>query len=240
MSYFQIDRFMGEFPDGFQRTNQYRCLIDVGAVGNGILRAKYPKGADLLAQGLICEGTRTPSRSFDTVNMELYGYQEKYPVFTTYTDLECSFLMPLVTDGHGGASNQIAQLMNEWQNLIQRRVDTAYNDDSMVLQFPDDYRLKRGMTLELLNPLNGKRNDGGIGIRLGTSLPYIPPIDILNKVLRNKLSPPEDTYLSPPTLRYHFFNIYPITVESSPVGWQATNEIQRVSVAFAYSYWVSS
>mgnify|MGYP003642232581 CR=1 FL=1 len=239
MSYFQIDRFMSEFQDGFQRINQFRCMINVSAVAGGALTRAYPRAASWLAQGILCEGTRTPSRSFETVALEMYGYQEKFPVFTTYTDLECSFLMPLAP-GTDGVTNEVSQLLNEWQNLIQRRHTSGSGaDDPMVLRFPSEYRVKQGFTLELLNPYNGKRSQGGIGVNVNAAVPYIPPLKILNKVFRNKNAPAESEYQSPPTQRYEFFNVYPITVESSTVGWQSINEVQRVTVAFAYSYWVS-
>ena len=238
MAYFNLDRFIAEFQDGFQRPNQFRCLLDVNTVANGRLAAQFPRAAQLLAQGLLCEGTRTPSRSFDTVSKDMAGYQEKYPVFTTYTDLECSFFAPLLTDGNG-STNQVLGLFNEWQNNIQRRVDnTTFYDDAMVLQFPDAYRLRKGMSLQLLNAYNSKRSDGlfGINVKVGTT--YIPPIEILNRVF-GKHGPPDDTYTSPPTITYNFFNVYPITVESAPVAWQSSGEIQRITVSFAYSYWTN-
>jgi len=213
MSYFQIDRFMSSFKDGFQRTSQFRCMIDVSAVAGGALKKAYPAAAEWLAQGILCDGTRTPSRSFETVGLEMYGYQEKFPVFTTYTDLECSFMMPLAPSTKG-ITNQVSDLLIEWQNLIQRRRTAGSGaDDPMVLRFPSEYRVKQGFTLELLNPYNS------------TAI-----------ALRDSV---KDDWQAPPTQRYEFFNVYPFTVESTAVGWQSVNEVQRIDVSFAYSYWVS-
>jgi hypothetical protein len=42
---------------------------------------------------------------------------------------------------------------------------------------------------------------------------------------------------SKPTLSYKFFNVYPKTVESSPLAWMGDADIQKVTVSFTYSYW---
>lgn len=218
MSYYDLQQFLGALQlhsNGLQRATLFRCLLDVGSIigpTGRVLSAVYPNAYDVLRRGLVCESTRTPTRTFETTALSIYGYEEKYPVFTTYTDLECTFLTPLFTSslfaGNGELRNEVYDLFVAWQSLIQNPTDVQVNgsaqitNGSMNLSFPDTYRLKDGMVLETIGP-NTDDN-------------------------------------ARPTSTFRFFNVYPITVESAAVSWMNNDEIMRVSVTFAYSYWSST
>ena len=130
--------------NGVQRTNRYRCLLDVGPLG----RSEYGTAASLLREGLLCRATVTPSRSLETTTVDLSaGYEEKYAIGTTYTDIDCTFLCPLIN-----GKTEVLSLFHAWQNRIQNRGRLNEGESAdMVLTFPDTYRLTQGMTFELLS-----------------------------------------------------------------------------------------
>ena len=127
-----------------QRTNRYRCLLDVGPLG----LSEYGTAASLLREGLLCRTTMTPSRTLETTTVDLSaGYEEKYAIGTTYTDIDCTFLCPLIN-----GKTEVLSLFHAWQNRIQNRGRLNEGESAdMVLAFPDTYRLTQGMTLELLS-----------------------------------------------------------------------------------------
>ena len=130
--------------NGVQRTNRYRCLLDVGPLG----LSEYGTAASLLREGLLCRATVTPSRSLETTTVDLSaGYEEKYAIGTTYTDIDCTFMCPLIN-----GKTEVLSLFHAWQNRIQNRGRLNEGESAdMVLAFPDTYRLTQGMTLELLS-----------------------------------------------------------------------------------------
>jgi hypothetical protein len=244
MAYYNLETFLASFNrSSFQKTAQFRCRLSVENVAGGRLKRLYPEAARLLAEGLICESTRTPSRAFDTTNMTISGYEEKYPIFTTYTDVDCTFMTPLIV-GERGSRNQVLELFNTWQNLIQPRTErgrgasTTINDSDMVMRFPDYYRLKDGMVLEMFDPYSAKRNSGQVALNL-KSKPNIN-IPLIGKAsIGATFGDPDPDTETEPTIAYRYYNVFPSTVESSPVGWSNVDELQKITVSFTYSYWAS-
>jgi len=254
MAYFNIDSFLNGVigENGLQRSTQFRCRIPVANIGGGgrmgrFLNRRYPEACTWLAEGLLCEQTRTPSRSFDTTTLSIYGLQEKYPVFTTYTDHECQFYTPLVKRG-GKHYNDVAALFHEWQNVVQRRTLPGGGDAGMLLMFPDDYRLQAGMILDQFSAYNEKRRGGLLGVNVNAQGNVRDGIRRFNQVSRWFNGPQiPDRFRwewgngedgdSEETLSYEFFNVFPQTVQSSEVDWAGMNEFQRVTVSFTYSYW---
>lgn len=243
MSNFNIGQFMAEFQNGFQKPNQYRCKLPINTIANNILGKQFPKAAEYLAIGLVCQSARTPSRQFETTPLTIYGYEEKYPTFTTYTDLECTFLAPLVGTNPKTAKNDILRLFHAWQELIhprdkQQTIATAANGigaSQMMLRFPNEYRLQN-MELELLNPYNEKHGEAGFDLKVNVRVPIVGNIGGALS-FRDPNSADDAQYASTPTIAYRFQNVYPITVESSPVTWNSTDEFQAITVSFAFSYW---
>ena len=154
-----ISAFLGRVvSDGLQRTNRYRCRLDLTQFGNFAagrrLAASLPKTAELLREGLLCRTTMTPSRTLETTTVNLAGgYEETYAVGTTYNNLDCTFLCPLI-DG----TNQVLTLFHAWQNLIQNR-GKVNEDANMVLKFPKEYRLEQGMRLEMFGGQEPNRDN---------------------------------------------------------------------------------
>ena len=130
--------------NGVQRTNRYRCLLDVGPLG----LSEYGTAASLLREGLLCRTTMTPSRTLETTTVDLSaGYEEKYAIGTTYNDIDCTFLCPLIK-----GKTEVLSLFHAWQNRIQNRGRLNEGESAdMVLTFPETYRLTQGMRLELLS-----------------------------------------------------------------------------------------
>lgn len=246
MAYYDLQEFLSTVgSNGFQRSTHFRCRLDLTTIQNNRLASIYPSAFTALQRGLLCEATRLPSRQFETTPLSIYGYEEKYPTFTTYTDLECTFLAPLFPSssaaGNGELRNEVHDLFTTWQALVQNPTSVQVNgavqilDGTMNLSFPDTYRLKDGMVLETFSPFNPKRNSGQIGLAGNIN---VPRLGIQRAGIRFG-EPSEDVPL-PPTATYRMYNVYPITVESVPVSWGSVDETVRVTVTFAYSYWSST
>lgn len=246
MAYYDLQDFLSTVGgNGFQRGTHFRCRLDLTTIANNRFAQVYPNAFAALQRGLLCESTRLPSRQFETTPLSIYGYEEKYPTFTTYTDLECTFLAPLFPStsytGNGELRNEVHELFTSWQALIQNPTSVQVNgstqilDGTMNLAFPDTYRLKDGMVLETFSPYNEKRNTGQFGLAGNINVPRIG-------IVRGSVQfgeAKEDNPL-PPTATYRMYNIYPLTVESIPVSWGSVDENIRVTVTFAYSYWSST
>ena len=149
-----ISAFLGRvLSQGLQRTNLYRCKLDLPAQFGNF--AGLPKAAELLREGLLCRTTMTPSRTLETTTVNLAGgYEEEYVIGTTYNNLDCTFLCPLI-----GGTNPVLTLFHAWQNLIQNR-GKGGEDANMVLTFPREYRLEQGMRLELFSGQEPNRDFG--------------------------------------------------------------------------------
>src|SRR5579872_3247319 len=63
----------------------------------------------------------------------MYGITENYPVHTVYTDIQCTFLLPLVSN-----DNALPRFFNYWMNFIQNQFNGP--DSGLNFTFPDDYR----------------------------------------------------------------------------------------------------
>ena len=150
-----ISAFLGRvLSGGLQRTNRYRCKLDLPAQFGNFAFAGLPKAVELLREGLLCRTTMTPSRTLETTTVNLAGgYEETYAVGTTYNNLDCTFLCPLI-DG----TNQVLTLFHAWQNLIQNR-GKVNEDANMVLKFPKEYRLEQGMRLEMFGGQEPNRDN---------------------------------------------------------------------------------
>ena len=192
--------------------------------------------------------------------MTIYGLEEKYPVFTTYTDHDCRFLAPLV-ERNGKQHNDVANIFHEWQDAIQDAnvphrgtqrlvgdVVTTNNPTSKNQQFPDEYRLTEGMVLDQFSAWNEKKRGGILGVNINAQGNVRDGIRRFNQIsrwfdgpqipvsLRREWGNRDETE-SDPTLSYKFFNVYPVLVQSNAVSWLGDAELQRITVSFVYSYW---
>jgi hypothetical protein len=151
-----LTNFMASFREGFQRSNRFLCKLDLSAPSmpypfdrsGASIQNTYPTAVALLKQGILCSSVGTPNRSFETTELDIYGYRETYPVGIEYGDLECTFLAPLVN-----GKNEVLQVFQAWHYFIQshslRNVGVQGKDD-LVLRFPSEYRVPQGMSIETL------------------------------------------------------------------------------------------
>ena len=150
-----ISAFLGRvLSGGLQRTNRYRCKLDLTNLGAPdapavfITEPHLQEAVALLKEGLLWRTTMTPSRTLETTTVNLAGgYEETYAVGTTYNNLDCTFLCPLIGDKgdpESIATNPVLSVFHAWQNLIQNRGRKG-EDADMVLTFPKTYRLAQGM-----------------------------------------------------------------------------------------------
>jgi len=237
-----INAFLGRvMHGGFQRTNQYRCKLDFTNFGNlnaGNF-AGLPKAAELLREGLLCRTTTTPSRTLETTTVDLAGgYTETYAVGTTYNNLDCTFLCPLI-DG----TNQVLTLFHAWQNLIQNRgkvgeTDMFGDDANMVLAFPKTYRLEQGLRLELFTGhKNQRRREAAVADNSFDQLTNLghdfSAIDFKGR----DSARPETLGEKAVSTAFEYFDVYPVTVSGTTVDWITVDEMMEVAVSFSYTHW---
>ena len=236
-----INAFLGRvLSGGLQRTNRYRCKLDLTQFGNFAagrrLAASLPKTAELLREGLLCRTTMTPSRTLETTTVNLAGgYEETYAVGTTYNNLDCTFLCPLI-DG----TNQVLTLFHAWQNLIQNR-GKGGEDTNMVLTFPKEYRLEQGMRLEMFtgrvprNILAAEASALRVN-RLERDMPDLNPEHIarIREGIASQMVVDNTRQIS---TAFEYFDVYPVTVSGTTVDWLTIDEMMEVAVSFSYTHW---
>lgn len=150
-----LSTFLTQFKHGFQKSSRYKCQLfvppallqnivtqsTIGTIINVFFpnvgqridpNFSMPTVVNWLAQGLLVEQTRLPTRALETTTNGLYGYTEKYPYHTEHTDLDCTFMMPLVE-----SDCPIPRFFNYWQNFIQAQQNGP--GDGMDFRFPSEY-----------------------------------------------------------------------------------------------------
>lgn len=233
-----------------QRTAFFECRMDLSTLGAEIT-SDMMDVLPVLQQGLVCSSVTLPSREFETTDITIYGVEEKYPILSTFVDLSCEFLTPLFPNS-GQWRNSIAAAFHHWQDAIQpiSSVDRSGNRlgagemvpsvEGLNFKFPDTYRLHQGFTIFQYTPLPSppRQDKKGQNVSDNNAPPY-PPRDYPNApVFREQTGVIEAA--SPPTLAYHFFNVYPVRVESSQLDWADSDQFQRVRVSFAYTHWTTT
>jgi hypothetical protein len=248
---------------GLQRTNRYRCKLDladlfadqIGTTGGGVGTSDNPFRAgvearpglisaiELLKEGLLCRTTSTPTRELNTTSVNLAGgYDESYAISTTYNNLDCTFLCPLIGGETPGstATNPVLSLFHAWQNLIQNR-GTGGEDADMVLTFPREYRLAQGMRLELFTGRVPKNVHEAAARRgeleqLERNMPDLNPehLAIMREGIANQGVVDNTRQIS---TAFEYFDVYPVTVSGTTVEWDMLDEMMEVTVGFSYTHW---
>ena len=209
-----INNFLSRvLANGVQRTNRYRCILDLGQFTDFTV---YPAVQQLLREGLLCRTTMTPTRSLETTTVDLSaGYEEKYAISTSYTDIDCTFLCPLIN-----GKTEVLSLFHAWQNRIQNRGRLNEDSADMVLAFPNTYRLTQGMTLELLSQDSGREEIAAPNNPNSTAT--------FNAGVINQPAT---------SASFQYFNVYPISVAGTTVDWSSMDEMMEVSVTFSFTHW---
>jgi len=210
-----INNFLSRvLANGVQRTNRYRCILDLGQFTDFTV---YPAVQQLLREGLLCRTTMTPTRSLETTTVDLSaGYEEKYAISTSYTDIDCTFLCPLIN-----GKTEVLSLFHAWQNRIQNRGRFNEEDSAdMVLAFPNTYRLTQGMRLELLSQDEGREEIAAPNNPNSTAT--------FNAGVINQPAT---------SASFQYFNVYPISVAGTTVDWSSMDEVMEVSVTFSFTHW---
>lgn len=143
----ELKEFLSSFQGGFQRTARFRCqifvpagLLDYVAASSGPFTANPDLAGrqsvafvkEWLARGLLVESARLPSRGLETIDLTMYGISESFPYHSEYTELDCTFLMPIVR-----ADNPVPKLFNYWQNYVHNAFHGPR--DGLDFRFPNLY-----------------------------------------------------------------------------------------------------
>ena len=251
-----------------QRTAFFTCQIDLspsiqtGIVPNPLSGYGFPseevswdmkQAIPLLQQGLVCSSVTLPSREFQTTDLTIYGVEEKYPILSTFVDLTCEFLTPLVPSGGNSSRNVVAATFHHWQDIVQpmASVKDGFRSngrenvpaiENLNFKFPDTYRVPQGVTIaQYTNAPKFSQSTG--------KMEFLSQSDLEIAAILRKTNPQlnlpvtyniADSVFGPPTLVYHFYNVYPVRVDSSQLDWSDVDQFQRVRVSFAYTHWTTT
>lgn len=132
-----INLFRNQFPEGFQPNNRFSFHLNFGDKGlDGRLQDAIPVGGqqavNALREGMVCDTTRLPDRSFDVVQMTQYTITEQFPYKSDFTKLDCTFLLPLWR-----GRNAIAETFYTWQNIIHDSIGGYYS--TRDFEWPENY-----------------------------------------------------------------------------------------------------
>lgn len=251
-----------------QRTSFFTCQIDLSpSVRTGLFNTPltgygFPaeevswdmtQAIPLLQQGLVCSNVTLPSREFETTDLTIYGVEEKYPIFSTFVDLNCEFYTPLVSSGGNSSRNVVAATFHHWQDIVQpmASVKDGFRSngrenvpaiENLNFKFPDTYRVPQGVTIAQYTPNPTFLKSTGLSQFLSGS--DLDIASVLAKINPDANIPVTynivDSVFGPPTLVYHFYNVYPVRVDSSQLDWADSDQFQRVRVSFAYTHWTTT
>jgi len=115
---------------------------------------------------------------------------------------------------------------------------------NLNFKFPNTYRLSMGFTIAQYTPqqqpdLTSASSSQSLN-RISSSLK-----DIAGPIYRADVPPTfrSETVGSStpyvPTIVYHFYNVYPVSVQSTQLDWSDSDQIQRLRVSFAYTHWTT-
>lgn len=151
-----LDTFISATPRRFQRPNRFRVCFD-GLDGMSIKNPQFlithQTAVDWLKKGLFCSNVTTPARTFETTELQLFGYDETYPTGTEFTSITCTFMVPIAFASTlqqqtlalaALANNPIYRFFVAWQNEIQNVRQNGYR----TFKFPETYRCARGFLVE--------------------------------------------------------------------------------------------
>lgn len=190
--------------------------------------------SEWLAAGLVCSSISLPGRSFATADQTIYGFERKTPYQSTYNPLQCTFVAPISPNGQ----NTTLSFFQRWQNTIQDTRQLPQNDSSVSLgpgafdmQFPEEYygegEIVQYSYIDVAKSADTPDVQINLNVRLG-------PLQF-NGVNKNEGSGETVRQVS---LRHRFAELYPISVEATPLNWASDNEFTLITVSFNYSYWV--
>jgi len=150
-----LSTFLSEFRTGFQKGARFECqlypnigflqallsgsiletIIDIVAppIGQQINPDfSLPNVVQWLARGLVISDAVLPSRGLETLSHGMYGISEEFPYSSEYTDLPCTFVMPL-----NASDCPMPRFFNYWQNYIHKNQNGP--SDGLDFRFPEDY-----------------------------------------------------------------------------------------------------
>jgi hypothetical protein len=124
-----------EFLQGLQSGSIFTDIIDILAptIGQQIdPKFSMPNVVQWLASGLLISDAVLPSRALETTGLTMYGINEEFPTASEYTDLQCTFVMPL-----NASDCPIPRFFDYWQNYIHR--NQGGPTAGLDFRFPADY-----------------------------------------------------------------------------------------------------
>lgn len=96
------------------------------------IQSAHTEAHTMLSQGVLCQSTATPSRSFEVMQLDMNNHVQEIPIHTDYTTLDCVLLLPTVN-----LKNVVALAFNAWNNYIQRSTNGI--SSGLEFRFFDEY-----------------------------------------------------------------------------------------------------
>lgn len=240
---FNLERFFNQLvATPLQKPSFFTCSMDLSLVGqtSDISLIKFSDDIAIansfLKEGALCTSVTLPGRDLETVDMTIYGVEEKYPTFTTFGDVTCNFLLP-VDDTSGGTlqsfRSSVLAAFQHWMDYIHQITPASQTYEQVKapqhlnLRFPDTYRLAQGFTITQYAANRAAE-------------PFVQASDVpVNGLYQYNLNTGYDDETKPylPSISYNFFNVYPVKITSSQLNWTSGSGFLELAVAFAYTHW---
>jgi len=254
-----LQKFMSEVGQyGFQKSNWFDFRISAlpfidpnYASRNQIYGPQYGTTQfgfeNFLQQGLVCTSVSLPGRGFATADQSIYGFTRKVPYFSEFPPLSCTFVVPIGPDGTNFGASYFRAWMNQIQNVPQNETSQETVDvgqGAFDMAFPETYYAEAEIrqysfidvsqtdtTAQInmhTNTLNGSSTLGRAATTFADA--YLSKNEPSN--------PNAGQTIRQVSLRHRFYQLYPASIEATPLNWADTDSFTQITVTFNYSYWV--
>lgn len=222
-----INRFLAEFKDEFQRSAYFVCQIHLNPLlrqrmladaanhgpaslapssamfssTNGGSERNLQETIQLMAEGWLVSDVRLPDRGFGLTDMSMYGITEHFPYHAEFSPLECQFITPLMASG-SQPDTTTGRLQPGADNPVPRMFSYWQNQIQKITRGPED------------------------------GLDFAFPADYYSRVTLTAL----DRQLRG-TTAWQFEKVFPNAVGTAQLSWAQTDSFTILPVQFTYSYW---
>jgi hypothetical protein len=130
-----LSQFYSQFTSDLARANHFEVVLNPPAILN----------SDITSLGLSyrCETAQLPGRHLTTAQQKTFGPYEKFPVHTSYNDIDLTFIM----DGDMG----LRYLFDAWLNVINpaSNFNLEYKSNYMVDMTINQYDLQDNLQYQV-------------------------------------------------------------------------------------------
>jgi len=219
----------------------------VATFRSGVVEESFSDYQLMLEQGLVCTSVSLPGRGFATADQSIYGFTRKVPYYSEFPSLTCTFVVPTGIKGTNIGMTFFQQWMNRIQNTRQKTTSQSTVDietGAFDMSFPDTYCAEAEICQYSFIDVSQTDTTAEINIRpdfLNASSTIGRAARTFESAYLKKDAPSNPNAgntVRQMSLRHRFYQLYPASVEATPMSWADTDSFTQLTVSFNYSYWV--